>query len=69
MERGGLFHFDGFAGASVLAGAAADAVIRVDFRFAVNDFDGLHGALSDAGLASDAFFLIDFRCHFTPLFD
>ncbi len=56
-----------FCRAGINADAAIDAVVRVDFRLAIDHADGGAGALADTGLTTRAFLPVDFGRHFRTL--
>ena len=68
MKPAGLvFQLDGFCGARICAGTAADACVFVHNCFVVNDFDGFNWATFCAGAAPEAFLFINNCCHFSFL--
>jgi len=56
-----------FCRAGIHADTAIDAVVRVDFRLAIDHADGGAGALAHTGLTTCALLPIDFGRHFETL--
>ncbi len=65
--RSGLFDLNGLGGASVLAGAAADAFFFIHNGFAVDHLDAFDRAFAHSSLTTNSFFLVNFRRHAAPL--